>query len=291
MKDSESIGMFAERALTYVAAEWETRGAPAELAVDVLAIAGVSAILGDSPAAYEFAEKVIAAIPTPRYIDAPLFAALAAAATALKVSDSEYAAEYIGLLAEHADAGASDANTALLRLALHGAALRAYPRVRLDLSPALLRNGRSEDLLSVVKTIEAASAYGTIPLAVPEPLCAIIQGAALSKFRAYDLSVGMRVARAARYLTDDSSAEILACNAFIRSSQERDGGFGDYHMAFQSLKRSGQGHAIWTIRSAITLDALWTIAELTSADFRMARALFGNFGLARRTETSGKVTC
>jgi hypothetical protein len=293
MSDLSTCRMSAEYALTFAANEWERSGESAQLAVGVLAIAAVAVVLGaDATLARALAASVLTATPAPRFAEAPLFTALTAAVAAFEVrGGGGFTSEYVELLSQHTDGSAGDTNALLLEFALHGAPLERPVGVTLDISPALLSSGKPECVTSVVHTIETWSAYGTKPLRIDAPFAELPTGAALSKFRAYDLPLAMRLTRAVRYLTPETDAALAACAAFIRSSQGDDGGFGDYDTALATLARRGHTGVKSSIRCAVTLDALWTMAELVSPDCRVVRSLFGDGGLVRAAKHAGATIC
>jgi hypothetical protein len=166
----------------------------------------------------------------------------------------------------------------LLRLAIDGVA-RVEPIVRVELSPAQLRSGKMTDTIAVAQEIENRSAFGTVPIVVREPFGLFLQGAALSRFRVYDLPLALRLTRAAGYLCEQPSLALASCRKFLLSSQGGDGGFGDYTTALTVLERRGQRVAALRIRMAVTLYALWTLGELVRPDFRVVAELFGSNGL------------
>lgn len=293
MRDLSACRTAAQRALAFAVNDWDSGSAErARQAVNLLAITAVAVVLGADPvAARSFSARVLTSVPMPRFAEAPLFAALAAAAAALEVPEGIGAAEYVELLNLHAGDSGGDGNTALLRFALHGTAPGCHAPVALGLAPALLRSGNFDDLASVARTIETVSVFGTLPVQVADPFAALLKGAALSRFRAYDLPLAMRLTRAAHYLTPETDAALGVCTAFIHSSQGDDGAFGDYDTALATLARHGQSGAKSVIRCAVTLDALWTLAELSHPDCRLLRALFGDGGLSRAVERMGAATC
>jgi hypothetical protein len=252
-------------------------------AIECLALAHLCRILDPSPATLDAWRAIAGGARAPNWLASDLLTGLIAAAGALADAPplAPGAADYVRLLAELDATDSLPQNAALVQLALRG-----DPGVASAQTDALALERAPQDAcgLAVVaetaSAIEVASRYGRVALACEPPLPILLEGASLAALRAYDLPLGMRVLRARRYLGAADTPGVAAAGEFLVSSQGCDGGFGDYESAVAAIAARGGGDGDAQLRLPVTLQALWTLAEISGVG--PLRAVFGSSGLAGR---------
>jgi hypothetical protein len=265
----------AERALSWLATAWDSRDADdARLAVDALALAAVCRLLVE-PAEETMLmtgaieDGIARAVPEPAWTGTGLLAGLLAAGAAVARGDrlAENAGAYLRALAALDYGDAVDTNGVLLRLALSG-----EEGISFRAPDGLFRlRGGKEDVRRFLADVEMGSGFGTAKLATCEPDGTLLHGAAVAAFRAYDLPLGMRLLRAANYVSAPPRPMPLA---FVRASQCDNGSFGDYDTPLARLRERGEPNAELRLRLPVALQALWTLGEAESPDFRLVRVGF-----------------
>jgi hypothetical protein len=265
------------RAIEWLIEAWDTREAT-EFAIDALALARVCGLL--NPGALQASDRVSLAIargPAPVWGRASLLPSLIAAAAAVRANGlTQDAMEYLRLLGELQDE-ANGANGALLRLALHGTeSITNTPKEASDtaLDFGLLRSGKRDDVARLLATIETATLFGRVQRPFAEPLSALLDGAVIAAFRAYDLPLAMRLLRARLYVQRSRSLGVATGFDFVRLSQCPDGSFGDFETALARMAARGDPNGELRLKLPITLQALWTMAEIEDPSFRLLYVVF-----------------
>lgn len=216
------------------------------------------------------------------FTSADLTTALLAAA-----HGGDEAAAYLEMLAELVDNNSGRRTAAL---ALYGPA--RVPAGRTSLRRTSIAPPPGGMLASVDRfadDVETVTAHGTRRAAgaAPQPLTLLIEGAALHATHRYDLPRAMRCVRTCAYLGASDSPGTRQAVEFIRLSHCSDGSFGDYESAFARLRDGPRGVAkAAVIKLHVTLQALWTLAELGDREWRLFARAFGPRGLAH-TITGG----
>lgn len=264
----------AARALAWLGEAWAGRDADdAGLAVDALALSRVCRLLCGN--AGDMADTVDAAIarafPVPEWTASNLLTGLIAAVGAVRDGSARAASaeEYLQMLDEVGSV--EGANGVLVRMALHGAEPGTGRAVPLDVH---LLHGSGEEMRTLLAANEMASAFGMRALDAALPLPILLEGAAIAAFRAYDLPLGMRLLRARGYVGAARSAGIAAGFDFLRLSQCDDGSFGDFDTALAQMAARKDANGPLRLKLPVTLQALWTMAELEDPAFRLVRAAF-----------------
>ena len=158
-----------------------------------------------------------------------------------------------------------------MRFALHGVDTVAPAGALPDVQLLYAGDDRRRQFLAEV---EAESAFGSRIIRAAPPLPALIEGAAIAALRAYGLPLGMRLLRARRYLCDRPSAGTLAGFDFLRLGQCDDGSFGEFDAALAQMAARGDCNGALRLKLPVTLQALWTMAELEDPDFLLVRSVF-----------------
>ena len=96
----------------------------------------------------------------------------------------------------------------------------------------------------------------------------------MAAFRAYDLPLAMRLLRARLYVQHSRSLGVATGLDFVRSSQCPDGSFGDFETALARMAARGDPDGEFRLKLPITLQALWTMAEIEDPSFRLLRVVF-----------------
>jgi hypothetical protein len=265
----------AERALVWLAAGWDGRDTDdARLAVDALALAAICRLLVDRTAeSYKMAisveDAIARTVPQPAWASVGLVPGLLAAAAAVERDSNlaEGAAAYLRALFDLVAVDSPSANGMFVRLAMSSG--ERIPSQELD-GLSRLRGGE-ESVLHFLADVEICSGFGTAQLALAEPVGTLLHGAAVSAFRTYDLPRGMRLLRAATYVSAPSRTVPLS---FVKSCQCEDGSFGDYATPIAQLRAQDEPNAELRLKIPVSLQALWTMAEAESPSFRLIRAGF-----------------
>jgi hypothetical protein len=268
----------ASYAIEWLIEAWDTRDA-AEFAIDALALARVCGML--NPGLSQASDRISAAIargPAPAWGRASLLPSLIAARAAVRAANgvAQDALQYLQLLNELQNE-ADGANRALLRLALHGTeSIADTPQEASDTAFdfGLLRSGKRDDVARLLATIETATLFGMVKRHFAEPLAMLLDGAAMAAFRAYDLPLAMRLSRARLYVQRQRSLGVATGFDFVRSSQCPDGSFGDFEAALARMAARGDPDGELRLKLPITLQALWTMAEIEDPSFRLACVVF-----------------
>lgn len=278
---SRLIQAAAVRASGY-AARMAAQTRDARTTLNALALAHLCRTIAPTPATLQAWSKIASESPNPDWLASDLLTGLTAAAGMLETGDAR-AADYLRLLVDLRQTDGLFDDTALLEVALTGGPALGLPR-RSDAAiiDGLLAGMETPDFAAVLTALEAASAFGQVPLSMVDPIPDLLEGAAAAALRAYDLPLGARLLRARRYASPRPGAGLETGLAFLLSSQAEDGGFGDYDTAIATLNVEGQADAEARIRLPVSFQALWTLAELEDPALRLARRVFGADGLAAR---------
>lgn len=281
----------AERAASWLARAWADRDVDdSSLAVEALGLGYLCRLLCKSTSgiADELESDITRAIGAPTWAAANLFTSLLAAAGALRHGNGVAASaeEYLRLLDELAAESLTGANGVLVCLALHGAESGVRVRARTGVAfDVHLLHGSADHVRRFLADIETSSAFGTTIIRVEPPVPILIEGAAIAALRAYDLPLAMRLLRARLYVCDRRSPGLSVGFDFLRSSQCDDGGFGDFDTALAQMAGRGDRNGPLQLKLPVTLQALWTMAELEDPAFRLVRSAFP--GLKRRMSHQG----
>lgn len=274
----------AERAVAWLAQAWADRDDDDPgLAVDALALSHFCRLLCRNASAIAEVENSIArAIPAPAWTASNLLTSLIAAVGVLREGNhvASSAAQYLRLLDELGPENLDGANGVLVRVALHGAdrEVRMCARMGASIDMHMLR-GNSEQVRTFLANIEMSSAFGMRAVRAEPPVPILIEGAAIAALRAYDLPLGMRFLRAKQYVCERCSAGASVGFDFLQLSQCDDGSFGDYDTALAQMAARGDRNGPLQIKLPVTLQALWTMAELEDPAFRLVRSEFSGRGL------------
>jgi len=260
--------------------------------VDALAVSRVCRLLcrDVGSLADTVGARIARACPTPIWTASNLLPGLIAATGALGVETvaARSAKEYLLMLEELQPASLKGPNDILVRMALHGADRGASLAASIAVMPAAaLLEGGPDQIRKLLAAIELSSAFGIKPIGVEPPVPILIEGAALAAFRAYDLPLGMRLLRAARYLCTGPSTGMSVGLDFLRFSQCDDGSFGDYDTALAQMAARGDPNGALHLKLPVTLQALWTMAELEDPSFRLVRSAFPRAALTEPNGISG----
>jgi hypothetical protein len=275
----------AKRAGSWAAQAWADRDVDdAGLAVDSLALASLCRLLCEDAA--DEADAVEAAVAltvrSPAWAAANLLTSFIAAAEALRAGNdfAESAAQYLRLLDELGPENVPAANGVLVRVALYGVDDIARIGAPVDGPPdARLLHGLPDDTQKLLLDIETSSAFGLAPMRDQPPISILLDGAALAAFRVYDLPRGMRLLRARRYLNDGDSPGVSTGFEFLRLAQCDDGSFGDFETPIARMAARGDRNERLQLKLPVTLQALWTMAELEDPAFRLIRSALPAGGL------------
>jgi hypothetical protein len=272
----------AERAAAWLVQAWNDRDADDPgLAVGVLALSHLCRLLCGSAVPGDIDKAVAHAVPEPAWAASNMLTCLTAAVGAVcEKSDLAASAErYLGMLGELESELDDSANATLVRLALHGSDRPVASRIAAP-SDVLLLRGNPAKLQQFLSEIEMSSRFGTAPVVAEPPSCILLEGIAIAAFRAYDLPLAMRLMRARLYIGDCGSAGVRMGIHFLKHSQCDDGSFGDYDSALAHMAARGHRDGPLQIKLPVTLQALWTLAELEDPNFRLVRSAFLDLNLA-----------
>jgi hypothetical protein len=266
----------AARAAVWLGKAWESRASDdPSLAVDALALAHVCRLLcgGSSRIAEAAADAIACAVPAPGWSDTNPLTGLIAAVGASREGGAiaSSARQYLRLIAELGQDNLAGANGALVHFALHGVGSGAPVGALPDVQFLYAGDDRRRQFLAGV---EAESAFGSRVILAEPPLPALMEGVAIAALRAYDLPLAMRLLRARRYLCDRPSAGTLAGFDFLRFGQCDDGSFGEFDAASAQMAARGDHDGALKLKLPVTLQALWTMAELEDPDFLLIRSVF-----------------
>lgn len=276
----------SHKAAQWLSYSWgSSHNANPVLAHGALALAEICSALNSDSA--RLVETVISDILAEDELDfaaADLVTALVSARAVIKVGTSPAQSSvhiYLELLGEIIPLSTVDANGVIVRMALEGVTLTegdaSAPLMEIDLS--LLRSGRVEDTKRVIERVEVETRFGTRDVRVRAPSPELLEGAGIHALSRYDLPLGMRCLRACCYLDGESPLAIGA--DFLRWCQCNDGSFGDFEAAIRKMSRKyRQSEAELHIKLPVTLQSLWTLAELEDRSFRLFRYVFGTHGLS-----------
>lgn len=257
------------------------------LAIDGLAIARVCSLINDdlTDVAQALVPRILKGRTALNWAASDLFATLLALSGVIRGEDAigDDAANYLALLRD-VNAERQGRQDALLNQALDGTAGAFDSSQPVALEQALpLRFDRLDALKGVLYLIEQGSAFGA--RAWPNDslhFARLLEGAAVATLRGYELPFGMRLLRAVRYLDKGHSAGLATGFEFLRLSQGEDGGFGDYDAVIARMAaQTPSQDADLPLRLPVTLQALWTMAELERPAFHLLGRAFGSTGLLR----------
>jgi hypothetical protein len=276
----------AERAAVWLVRTWADRDVDdSVLAVEALALGHVCRLLCPSTSviADEVATSVALAVPTPDWTGPNLLSSLLASVGALggRRNTASSADQYLRLLEELLPESANAANTVLVRLALYGVEGLAPLAGRGDSCDARRLRGDADNMRQSLADIETSTVFGTRAMQSDPAVSIVLEGAAIAALRTYDLPMAMRLLRARRYLGDAASYGMAVGFDFLRCCQGFDGGFGDFDTSLSQMVARGDSNGALRLKLPVTLQALWTMAELEEPGFRLAASAFP--GLRRRT--------
>jgi hypothetical protein len=273
------VAAAASRAGQWLVDAWIKGAGDAELAIDALALARVCALL--DPDSTQVLDRLIGTLGrgrAPAWGTGNLLPNLLAAGASLADAGglAPGALEYVQQLNE-LQYEARGANAVLLRIALHGAenvpiAGAAPGETTFDIK--LLSNGHREDVARLLSEIETATLFGLVTRQVEMPLTVLLEGTAMANLRAYDLPRAMRLLRARLYTQPGPSLGLATGFDFIRLSQCDDGTFGDFEAALTRMAARGDHDEGLRLKLPVTLQALWTMAEIENPSFRLVGAAF-----------------
>jgi hypothetical protein len=261
----------ARHAAAWLREAWGDGEGKAEFVVEALALGHLCDILAGEKVS-PGARAIACADPDPAWTEAHLATSLLAAAAVLGTGGpiGRSALAYLSALDEAAEhLPETEPNSGLLQLALHGCVKRD------GVFPAAFVPVRPEPptlLLHDVAAIEAASLFGTVPVRSGAASGLLLEGAAVAAFRTYDLGLGMRILRARRYLDERRSPGLDMAFDFLRLAFAADGSFGDLDSAISGLAAAGSPCPALRLKLPLTLQALWTLAELEDPRFRLVKA-------------------
>lgn len=265
----------ARRASRWLREAWGDGEGRTEFVVEALALGHLCDVLAgeaQSPATFAIAS----ADPDPAWARPSLAAGLLGAAAALRAGGpiGRSAQAYVGALEEAAEQlPATEPNRCFVTLALSGC---GTPEGARGTGFVPVRSAPPELLRHDVAAIEVASLFGTVPVESGGASALLLEGAALAAFRIYDLGLGMRILRARRYLDARGSPGIDMASDFLRLGFAADGSFGDCDTAIAALAARGATHPALRLKLPLTLQALWTLAELEDPGFRLVQDATGD---------------
>jgi len=230
----------------------------------------------------EVEAAVARAVPVPAWASANLLTSLIAVAAAVREGNgvASSAAQYLRLLDELGEESLHGANGVLVRLALHGTDDGVRWRPRTGAPPDVHRlHGSADHMRQFLADIEMSCAFGLTGVRAEPPVPILIEGAAIAALRTYDLPLGMRLLRARRYVDDRLSPGTSVGFDFLRLSQCDDGSFGDFDTALMQMAARRDRNRHLQLKLPVTLQALWTMAELEDPTFLLVRSVFRELGL------------
>lgn len=268
----------AARAAAWLGKAWTGRDTgDGRLLVEALALSHLCRLLCGNAPEILGEESLAGATNELAWTSANLLTSLIAAVGVLEEGNElgASAKQYLLMLneigAEHLDC----VNGVLVRLALHESDDRTCTGEPCcaTLDPHALQESPSE-LRRTLADIEMSTAFGIAPIRAEPPVPILMEGAAIAAFRAYDLPLGMRLLRARQYVSDPYPIGTPVGFDFLRLTQRDDGSFGDYDTALAEMAVRGERNASLQIHLPVTLQALWTMAELENPEFRLLRSVF-----------------
>jgi len=283
----------ARRAIAWLAGVGADRCTEdAGVTVDALALSHVCRLLCRDVCdlADTFDASIARARPMPIWTASNLLTGLIAAAGAFggETVTARSAKEYLLMLEELGPASLTGPNGVLVRMALYGEDRGIRVPVPIAMMPdATQLQGGPDQVRKLLAAIELSSAFGMKTVSAEPPLPILIEGAALAALRAYDLPLGMRLLRAARYLCAEQSAGVSVGLEFLRFSQCDDGSIGDYDTALAQMAARSEPSGVLHLKLPVTLQALWTMAELEDPAFRLVRSAFPGFVSIERHSIAG----
>jgi hypothetical protein len=209
------------------------------------------------------------------FVAPDLMTALLSAALAIGAG-VESAVAYRAILGEVVNAGpVRDERAVAVRLALEGA-VAGEVRVSLaELGPRWFRASARDDRDRALATVETRTSFGTRRALAEDPLALLLEGAALHAARRYDLPGVLRCLRACAYLGAQTGLGCQAAARFVRLSRREDGAFGHYETSISNLRHDRRANptSVLALRLAVTMQALWTFAELEDPQWRLLATL------------------
>jgi hypothetical protein len=136
------------------------------------------------------------------------------------------------------------------------------------------RSGSGTEIDRLLGTIEAETRFGTRPAMVEDPLATIVEGAALNAARNYDLLGMLRCLRACAYAGAESGFGSRTAVDFLVRSRCPSGCFGFYETPASIFDRRGtDADSLLSLQLAVTMQALWALAELADPGWRLFEKL------------------
>ena len=176
--------------------------------------------------------------------------------------------DYIRGLAGCVDGiGGSDA--VLARFAIDGS---NRSRDQVTLTPTS-QNTTSSALLC--DQVEADSCFGTQKITLPPLVGSLLEGWTMAAFRRHHLLLGFRSLRARVYLGQMESSFLDQAVRFIQNVRNESGSFG----AFGDRLAGREAAQVLEFQLHVSMQALWTLAELQRGSIRMCREAFPPKGL------------
>jgi hypothetical protein len=175
-----------------------------------------------------------------------------------------------------------DLNLHEKRLVLYAVGLHPRPRLTnyedmINSAKRAASNGDDESVDDLLLHIECMTEHGTRPVRLRGRdlwLRELLAGFAQYALRMYDWTRGCRTLRALGYLALDSGASFDACISYMILHQTRSGAFGFLGREANQFKirRMGKSFDV-AVRIPLTVDCLWTLAEVGDTRWRLYSAL------------------
>jgi len=183
------------------------------------------------------------------------------------------ASNYITLLNEVVPQSPTNANEAYVRTTLqNNTSDQIETEMVLDIDLRHLRSGNNTKLKNVLDIIETHTRFGTLVISEQGPIGALLEGSAMQALSKYDLPLAFRALRACAYL---GRAGSFVCDSgldFIGLCQNANGVFGDFDTSVAKMRRdTSEGQPELSLYLSISLQALWTMAELSEVSGRPFR--------------------
>ncbi len=132
------------------------------------------------------------------------------------------------------------------------------------------RSGSRAGIDQLLGLIESEARFGTRPALVEEPLAAVVEGAALNAARNYDLLGMLRCLRACAYAGSQNGYGARIAADFLAASRCPSGSFGFYETPASIIrKRNVDSHPLLSVQLAVTMQSIWTLAELADPEWRL----------------------
>lgn len=295
---SPTLSQISFKSAQWLIKSWNSSyGSDQTLVHNALALAGLCSLLDPSSSSEmeDFIRQLDKEANGFNFACNELVPSLVGASIALKFNALpvyEAAVDYFDVLGEIAPALSSGSNAILIRLALDGCSDSDTEEApsSMDINLSLFSSNKIEHIKQVLEKVEIATQFGTKSCKVSSPSMQLLEGAAIHALQRYDLPLAMRCLRARGYMNKQASLGLRSGKSFIQLIQCSDGSFGDFESAIEKMKLEPErsNSAELHIKLPITFQALWTLAELESTDFRLFQEAFGQIGCSSLIQNSGK---